>query len=50
MGNSHLRRHAREAGFIPNHRKSVFTANDESFSEYLSHAGATVTSTINSDL
>lgn len=50
MGNSHLLQHAHEAGLMPNHRKSDFPANDESFSEYLSCAGAAVTSTIKSDL
>ncbi|XP_058229498.1 FAD-dependent oxidoreductase domain-containing protein 2 [Hemibagrus wyckioides] len=50
VGNSHLWQHAREAGLMPDHHRSVLLANDGSFSKYLSLSGAAVTSTINSDL
>lgn len=50
VGNSHLWQHAREAGLMSDHHRSVLLANDGSFSKYLSLAGAAVTSTIKSDL
>ncbi|XP_066498509.1 FAD-dependent oxidoreductase domain-containing protein 2 isoform X2 [Hoplias malabaricus] len=50
VGNSHLWKHAREAGLMPTHQSSTTSADDRTFSEYLTHAGAAVTSTINFDL
>uniref|UniRef100_A0A8B9H1D3 FAD-dependent oxidoreductase domain containing 2 n=1 Tax=Astyanax mexicanus TaxID=7994 RepID=A0A8B9H1D3_ASTMX len=50
VGNSHLWQHAREAGLMPAHQGSVTPAGDGTFSEFLTHAGAAVTSTINFDL
>ncbi|KAL7850585.1 hypothetical protein SRHO_G00199340 [Serrasalmus rhombeus] len=50
VGNSHLWQHAREAGLMPAHQGSVIPADDGLFSEYLPHAGAAVTSTIDFDL
>ncbi|XP_046721793.1 FAD-dependent oxidoreductase domain-containing protein 2 isoform X3 [Silurus meridionalis] len=50
VGNRHLWQHAHEAGLMPKHHRLDLPANDGSFSENLSNAGATVTSTINSEL
>lgn len=50
MGNSHLWQHAREAGLMLSHYKSVLSDEDGAFSDYLSHAGAAVSSTIKTDL